>query len=317
MSADLNNSINSALIYPDSSTTTAIWKLLLEIYKVEVNKSILSCDIVYGSFQKQLKNAKKDLTKGYTILAAIFLELKNMERNNQLNDVNTTELTDNFTKFQELFGSPRHRELQERLEARADKCSYMIDYRLEVLNKRRKEFDRAAQITLTTAGISYAGFAAVLGASAKAMICKNVKATKYLFRISSGGLLLASAAQLAEYLDYDRSIAGVVYDLKILRESLTDLLEHVDSFNVELADVIEQITYFSRDGKSLIKGSSNGESFPSKVSKMATKAKDLQIILVRLEAYIDEDAKIVEADRDNLPRENRICTKRFANKFPE
>lgn len=305
MSSDLNTAIDNALIFSETSTT-AIWKLLLEIYKVEVNNSILSCDIVYGSFQKQLKNAKKDLTKGYTILAEIFLELKNMEQISQINDFDTTVLTDNLTDFQELFVSPRDRKLQESLEFRADQCSDMIEHKLEVLSKRKREVDRAASLTLTTAGLSFAGFAAVLGASAKAMICKNAKATKFFLRVSSGGLLLASAVQLAEYLDYDQSIEGVLYDLKTLRESLTDLLEDVDKFNVELRDVVEQITYFSRDGKSLINCSSDNESFSSKVSKVATKAKALQITLVRLEAYIEDDVKIVEADRDHLPKKHRV-----------
>lgn len=305
MSNDLNDSIDSALKLSESSTT-AIWKLILEVYKIEVNKSILGCDIVYGTFQKYLQVVKMNLNKGYNILSDIFFELKTIEKGLQNNDIDIVQLAEHLAKFQEILGSPQQQQnSQENLESRAEQCSDMIDFRLKVLNLRKKEVDRAASLPLTTAGLAFAGFAAVLGASAKALVCNNIT-SRYFLRASSGGFLLASVAQLAEYIDYDRSFDRIVDDFSVLRESLTNLLEDVDKFNVELLDVIQQVRYYSRDGETLIRCPPDSESFSSKVSELATKTKDLQITLVKLETNIDLGTDFAKAGRSELPKKYRV-----------
>lgn len=299
--------IDSNLV--ESSITSLVaseaeeWKVLFNMYKVEINRSIMTCDMAYGSFYTHLKNVRKDIAKGSYIMGEIFLELKVMGKSGRVDDINTTELDYFSTKILEIFQSQDDIVLKNKLDTRANMCEAMIDRQMEYFNKKKNVANRAVSLSLLTAGLGFAGFATAVGASVHLMSLNNVK-SKFLLGASSGALLLASTLRLAEYLEYSDNFKGIIHNLSELKDSLSSLISAVRLFSAELNELIEQIKQYSQETKVDTQMMSNlfpsSESFFTKIDEMASKAKNLQIALVKMEISANEGVDFVKAGKSGL-----------------
>lgn len=316
MSNSINDPVESSielLLAPSAE----IWRLLFEIYNVEVDKSILTCEAVYGSFYKHLKNVRKNIAKGCCVLGEIYLELTVMRRSGRLDEVNTVKLEVYLNNLVALFQSQDDLNLEKNTNVRADKCDTMINHQMEVLNKKKKKADDVVSLSLLTVGLGFAGFATASSVSAKFMSFSNLK-SKVLLGVSSGCLVFASALQLAEYMEYNDRFNNIIHNLTVLKQNLTSLISAVKVFSAELIDLINQIKRYSQETRMDVLMVNNfsptSQSFSVKVNDMAVKTKDLQVILLRMEVSVLERGEFLKTGKSRLPEKSKRSSKLYSTK---
>lgn len=293
-----------------------IWKHQFEIYKLKADRSIMTCDMVYGIFYKLLKSVRKDIAKGSYMLGEIFLELKVMGKSRRCDNINTTELEFFSTKILEVFQSQDVLILKNKLDSRANDCNATVDNQMKNINERKKIVNRVVSLSLLTAGLGFAGFAAAVGTSAHFMTFDELKC-KILLGATSGSLFLVSTLQLAEYLEYNDNFNGIIHNLSELRHNLTSLITAVKLFSAELTELIEQIKQYSQETRmdTRIIGHflPNSKFFSAKIDEMADKIKNLQIALVKMEISVNEGVDFIKAGKSGLTTK----TKRSQKTYPK
>jgi hypothetical protein len=283
------------------------WKLLYEIYRVETNKSITINDFLHRNFQRQLLYVVDECKQGYDALDNIYSELKIARKcNAQLDQLNMVEIKASLKQLLNLFGSSYYQKLE--LEYSTNRYKDVVKYQAQKTEEDSKKINRIASVILTTAGIGFAGFAAIIGASARIMLENDLK-SKVLLGLTGGSLAVASISQVAEYFGYD-NFDCVIQDLLDLKRSLSDFFNLVNGFGIQLIKLIEEIELYSRETIKDIFFLSNHQSSTTpilgKVLDMIDKTEQCQVKIVKLETYAKENYEFIKRKRKELPRKKSI-----------
>lgn len=295
------DSINNIVV----SVTTPMsrsWKLLYDLYRVEANTSITISHFLHHDFQRQLLCIENECKQGYNALTNIRSELEIIKKCNKVDKTNLEEIKTSLGHLLSLFGSSNYQELK--LASLANYYKDMVKYQKEKAEYDSKIINRTASVALTTAGIGFAGFAAVIGASANVLLDNNLK-SKLLLGATGGSLVVASISQIAEYFGYD-NFQSILNDLSRLRKSLSDFFGYVHMFGIQLTKLIQEIESYSREIKRNVLFLVNHQSsdtllFSKRIGEMIDKTLECQINIAKLEVHTKENYDSIKKKRKELP----------------